>query len=143
VSASGTAEPLVDEAITTTLRLPRGSDAFLPCRFAVSRSTLAYLAGVVRRHRRKTGTCWRKLNPGQQALLVLVHLRKGETFAGLAAGFGVGTATAWRYVQEAVSLLAGPHGPKTSWLTDPDGYRIELVQWPPGHPDGITEADFS
>ncbi|HKX67342.1 MAG TPA: VOC family protein, partial [Intrasporangium sp.] len=30
----------------------------------------------------------------------------------------------------------------TSWLTDPDGYRIELVQWPPGHPDGITAADF-
>ena len=30
----------------------------------------------------------------------------------------------------------------TSWLTDPDGYRIELVEWPPGHPDGITAADF-
>jgi lactoylglutathione lyase len=23
---------------------------------------------------------------------------------------------------------AGPQGPRTSWLTDPDGYRIELVQ---------------
>jgi hypothetical protein len=31
---------------------------------------------------------WRKLNPGQQALLVLAYLRKGETFADLAAGFG-------------------------------------------------------
>jgi lactoylglutathione lyase len=31
----------------------------------------------------------------------------------------------------------------TSWLTDPDGYRIELVQWPAGHPDGISEADMS
>jgi hypothetical protein len=30
---------------------------------------------------------------GQQALLVLVHLLKGETFAELAIGFGVGTAT--------------------------------------------------
>jgi lactoylglutathione lyase len=30
-----------------------------------------------------------------------------------------------------------------SWLTDPDGYRIELVQWPAGHPDGMTEADMS
>ncbi|MFI8535284.1 VOC family protein [Streptomyces aquilus] len=37
----------------------------------------------------------------------------------------------------------GPQGPKTSWLTDPDGYRIELVEWPPGHPDGITAADFA
>ncbi|MET8868972.1 hypothetical protein ABZW11_39105 [Nonomuraea sp. NPDC004580] len=31
----------------------------------------------------------------------------------------------------------------TSWLTDPDGYRIELVQWPPGHPPGMTAADFA
>jgi hypothetical protein len=31
---------------------------------------------------------------GQQALLVLVHLRKGEPFAQVAAGFGVGTTTA-------------------------------------------------
>ena len=28
------------------------------------------------------------------------------------------------------------------WLTDPDGYRIELVQWPIGHADGLTRADF-
>ena len=46
------------------------------------------------------------LNPGGQALLVLAHLRKGETFTELAAGFGIGTATAWRYVRETVSLLA-------------------------------------
>lgn len=31
----------------------------------------------------------------------------------------------------------------TTWLTDPDGYRIELVQWPPGHAEGLTPADFS
>ena len=72
----------------------------------LSRATLAYLAGVIRRYRRQIGSCWRKCNPGQQALLVLAHLRKGETFAALAAGFGIGTATAWRYVREAVALLA-------------------------------------
>jgi lactoylglutathione lyase len=38
---------------------------------------------------------------------------------------------------------AGPDGPRTSWLIDPDGYRIELVQWPPGHADGISAADFA
>ncbi len=27
-------------------------------------------------------------------------------------------------------------------LTDPDGYRIELVQWPPGHPEGMTRTDL-
>ena len=31
----------------------------------------------------------------------------------------------------------------TSWITDPDGRRIELVQWPPGHADGITAADWT
>jgi catechol 2,3-dioxygenase-like lactoylglutathione lyase family enzyme len=36
----------------------------------------------------------------------------------------------------------GP-GIRTAWLTDPDGYRIELVQWPPGHPAGMTAADFA
>lgn len=28
-------------------------------------------------------------------------------------------------------LPGGPDGPKTSWLTDPDGHRLELVEWPP------------
>ena len=31
----------------------------------------------------------------------------------------------------------------TTWITDPDGTRIELVQWPAGHPDGLTAADWS
>jgi lactoylglutathione lyase len=31
----------------------------------------------------------------------------------------------------------------TAWVTDPDGNRIELVQWPPGHADGMTEADLA
>jgi lactoylglutathione lyase len=30
----------------------------------------------------------------------------------------------------------------TAWVSDPDGYRIELVQWPAGHPDGMTATDF-
>jgi lactoylglutathione lyase len=31
----------------------------------------------------------------------------------------------------------------TAWVTDPDGYRIELVQWPAGHPEGMTDADLA
>jgi lactoylglutathione lyase len=31
----------------------------------------------------------------------------------------------------------------TAWITDPDGNRIELVQWPDGHPGGITAADWA
>src|SRR5690242_2705491 len=72
----------------------------------LSSRTLTFAAGIIRRHRAAIGSPWRTLNPGQQALLVLVHLRKGETFAEVAAGFGVGTATAWRYVNETVALVA-------------------------------------
>jgi lactoylglutathione lyase len=43
---------------------------------------------------------------------------------------------------DAVELPGGEGGPAVCNLRDPDGYRIELVQWPPGHPDGITSADF-
>lgn len=31
----------------------------------------------------------------------------------------------------------------TAWVTDPDGNRIELVQWPAGHADGMSVADWS
>lgn len=79
---------------------------FYPAVLPLSARTLTYVAGVIRRHRKKIGSAWRKLNPGRQALLVLAYLRKGETFAELAAGFGIGTATAWRYAGETVALLA-------------------------------------
>jgi Helix-turn-helix of DDE superfamily endonuclease len=65
------------------------------------------VARVIRRHCKKAGSCWRKLNPGWQALLVLAYLRKGETFAALAAGFGIGTAAAWRYVTETAARIWG------------------------------------
>jgi DDE superfamily endonuclease/Helix-turn-helix of DDE superfamily endonuclease len=79
---------------------------FYPAALPLSARTLSYVAGIIRRHRRQIGSCWRKLSPGRQALLVLAYLRKGETFAELAAGFGIGTSTAWRYVTETVALLA-------------------------------------
>ena len=72
----------------------------------LSSRTLNYAAGIIRRHLKAIGSRWRKLNPGQEALLVLAYLRKGETFAQLAAGFGIGRTTAWRYVNETVELLA-------------------------------------
>jgi catechol 2,3-dioxygenase-like lactoylglutathione lyase family enzyme len=46
-------------------------------------------------------------------------------------------------VAERPALPGGADGPQTSWITDPDGYRIELVQWPAGHADGMTKADFA
>jgi hypothetical protein len=64
------------------------------------------VSGIIRRHRKAIGSTWRALNPGQQALLVLVYLKKNETYAGVAAGFGVGAATTWRYAEETIALLA-------------------------------------
>ena len=87
--------------------LCRGLQVLLyPAALPLSRQTLDYPAGIIRRHRKQLRSPWRKLNPGRQALLVLAYLRKGERFAELAAGFGISTATAWRYVMETVALLA-------------------------------------
>lgn len=79
---------------------------FYRAALSLSRQTLTYLAGVIRRHRTKIGSAWRRCNPTRQALLVLVYLRKGETYAEVAGGFDVSITTAWRYVEEAVELLA-------------------------------------
>ncbi len=43
---------------------------------------------------------------------------------------------------EPIEYPGGPAGPRSCWITDPDGYRIEVVQWPDGHADGITDDDF-
>ncbi|MFC7895484.1 transposase family protein [Streptomyces sp. NPDC057381] len=72
----------------------------------VSSSALRFLSARLRRHRQELGTRWRRLNPGRQALLTLAHLRNGHPYAQLATAFGVGTTTAYRYVTEAVELLA-------------------------------------
>jgi hypothetical protein len=40
---------------------------FYPAALPLSARTLTYVAGVIRRHRRKIGSCWRKLSPGRQA----------------------------------------------------------------------------
>ncbi len=32
---------------------------------------------------------------------------------------------------------------RTTWVIDPDGNRIELVQWPADHADGMTAADMA
>jgi hypothetical protein len=72
----------------------------------VSSSALRFLTQQLRRNRRAIGSRWRRLSTGRQALLALAHLRMGHTYAQLAAGFGIGTTTAYRYVTEAVDLLA-------------------------------------
>lgn len=56
------------------------------------------------------------------------------------------TVAALRAKGVEVADLSSPDGSDdvlTSWITDPDGNRIELVQWPPGHAVGLTAADWA
>ena len=69
---------------------------------------------------------------GLSHLAIQVESVEGVRAALLAAGFESGE----------VELPGGEAGPQTSWVTDPDGYRLELTQWPTGHAAGLTAADF-
>lgn len=86
--------------------LPEASRACLPVGLDVSSSALRFLTQQLRRHRPAIGSRWRRLSASRQALLTLAHLRVGHTYTQLEAGFGVGPTTAYRYVTEAVQLLA-------------------------------------
>ncbi|RBM24421.1 transposase family protein [Streptomyces sp. PT12] len=77
-----------------------------PSGLDLSSSHLRYLARHLAAHRAAIGSRWRRLSAGRQALLVLAHLRNGHPYAQLAAGFGIGTTTAYRYITEAVDLLS-------------------------------------
>ncbi|MGW9031224.1 transposase family protein [Streptomyces sp. NPDC055722] len=76
-----------------------------PSGLDLSSSAVRLLRRELAARRRLIGTRWRRLTCGRQALMALAHLRCGHTFAQLAAGFGVGLATAHRYVTEAVGVL--------------------------------------
>ena len=77
-----------------------------PAGMTVSNRALIMLADALRHHRSELGTRWRRLDVGAQALLVIAHLRKGETYTDLARGFGIGTTTVFRYIREALEVLA-------------------------------------
>ena len=77
-----------------------------PSGMTVSNRALIMLADLLRAHRTQLRTRWRRLDAGQQALLTVAHLRKGETYADLACGFRIGTSTVYRYLREALELLA-------------------------------------
>lgn len=77
-----------------------------PSRLDLSSSHLRFLTARLRERRRAIGSRWRRLSAGRQAMLVLAHLRNGHPYAQLAAGFGIGTTTAYRYITEAVGVLA-------------------------------------
>ncbi|GHJ08769.1 hypothetical protein TPA0907_31360 [Micromonospora humidisoli] len=75
---------------------PAGSLAILSylATIPLSIRSLNHLADRIRAHRQQRLSRWRRLNPGQQALLALAHLRNSDTYSRLAAGFQIGVATA-------------------------------------------------
>ncbi|GAB3836179.1 transposase family protein [Dactylosporangium cerinum] len=77
-----------------------------PATIPLSTRSLTRLSQLLRTHRTIVGSRWRRLAPDRQALLVLAHLRNGDSRTRLAAGFGISPTTAWRYIREAVDLLA-------------------------------------
>lgn len=101
----------------------------------LSRAHLTHLASLLKDRRRVLGCRWRRLSPGRQALLVLAHLRNGDTYTRLAGGFGIGVATVFRYVREAVDLLAALAPTLTAAL-----WRVSWSDRPLGILDGTLIA---
>ncbi|GAA2349998.1 hypothetical protein GCM10010170_039290 [Dactylosporangium salmoneum] len=74
----------------------------------IPRELVAYVARLLADQRRARGTrrgsraltCWR------QALFALAWFRKREDITVLGAGFGISRATAYRYHDESVRVLA-------------------------------------
>jgi hypothetical protein len=103
----------------------------------VSNRALLALTDALRRNRNQLGTRWRRLSVGQQALLVVAHLRKGETYADpatlavlaptpadaieVAAGkaFVILDGTVLR--MDRVGMAAGATGPTTAASTSVTG----------------------
>lgn len=81
-----------------------------PAALDLPREVVTSVAVLINQHRVDIGSRWRRVSPYRQALLVLAWLRKGETLTALAAGFGIGVATAHRYCDEVTGLLAA-HAP--------------------------------
>jgi lactoylglutathione lyase len=66
---------------------------------------------------------------------IVIHVESLDDIIGEISARGVD-------VGEPPRPAGGADEVRTSWLTDPDGNKIELVQWPSGHPVGMSAADF-
>jgi hypothetical protein len=116
----------------------------------LSTSHLRHLARHLAARRVDIGCRWRRLSPHRQALLVLAHLRCGDTYAQLAAGFGVGILTVYRFISRSSTAgrrrscrsAAGhrKHGMNVQIITDPFGRLLWASPALPGAVHDLTAA---
>ncbi|MEV4139364.1 transposase family protein [Dactylosporangium sp. NPDC049742] len=113
----------------------------------VPRELVAYVARLLADERRARGTrrgsraltCWR------QALFALVWFRKREDIAVLGAGFGISRATAYRYHDEAVSVLAAqaPQLPEALQRVQSEGWTFVILDGKVVDTDRCAETKIS
>jgi hypothetical protein len=74
----------------------------------VHRNTVRYVAALLRTERRRRGTRkgTRRLSPFKQAIFVLAWFRDKTDIERLGAGFGLSRSTAYRYLDEGITVLA-------------------------------------
>jgi hypothetical protein len=74
----------------------------------VPEALIAYLAGLLRTERTRRGTrrATRLLTCRKQAIFILAWFRDGTDLARLGRGFGLSRATAYRYRDEGITVLA-------------------------------------
>jgi hypothetical protein len=72
----------------------------------LSRQTLTMVAELIRLHRGRLRSRWRKASPAGQALVVLAVLRHDPRLADIGGGQGVSASTVRRWVLEVIALLA-------------------------------------
>ncbi|WP_112238976.1 VOC family protein [Kribbella monticola] len=91
-----------------------------------------------------------KLPDDEFVTLELVHdaepVERGTDLSHLVVQVESMAGTLGRLADRGIEPTAPGHegddGLKTTFIADPDGRRIELVQWPAGHGDRMTPADF-
>ena len=122
--------------------------------WAESRIADGDLAGDIDRLKREPGGVMLKLPGDEFVTIELVHdPAQGEASFGTGLShFVIKVESLDTTISELAARSIGAEAPvspdgsdefRTTWVIDPDGNRIELLQWPTGHADGITAADWA
>ncbi|MFJ2194302.1 transposase family protein, partial [Kitasatospora sp. NPDC087861] len=84
-----------------------GPEGFVyQCRLPLSSTTVNMVADLIRGHLKKIRSRWRKLGPGQIAVVVLAVLRHDQRLCDMAGGNDVSASTVRRWLLEVIALLA-------------------------------------